>query len=51
LEIHLQDLRRSAFGSLSLRERARVREMKNKEIFLFDPLIPTFSQGEKGRNA
>jgi hypothetical protein len=39
------------FGSLFLRERVRVRGMKNKDIFLFDPLIPTFSRRAKGRNA
>lgn len=39
-----QDLRKSVFGSLSLRERG----MRNKDIFLFYLLIPAFSLREKG---
>ena len=35
-----------AFGSLSLRERVRVRGLKNKEFFLLHPLIPAFSHRE-----
>jgi hypothetical protein len=46
-----QDLRKRGFNPLSLRERVRVRGLKNKAFFLIDPLIPTFSPGEKEKNA
>jgi hypothetical protein len=46
-----QDLPKRGFNPLSLRERARVRGLKNKAFFLIDPLIPTFSRREKEQNA
>jgi hypothetical protein len=49
--VHKQDLRKRGFNPLSLRERARVRGLKNKAFFLIDPLIPTFSRREKEQNA
>jgi hypothetical protein len=46
-----QDLRKSVFGPLSLRERVRVRGLKNKEFFFLNPLIPTFPRRGKEQNA
>jgi hypothetical protein len=37
--------------SLSPRERVRVRGLKIKDFFLFDPLTPALSRGEREQNA
>jgi hypothetical protein len=42
----LQDLRRSAFGSLFLRERVRVRGIKNKELPFLSPHPDLLPEGE-----
>jgi hypothetical protein len=54
--ITISGLTQKGFNPLSLRERVRVRGLKNKAFFLIDPLIidpliPTFSRREKEQNA
>jgi hypothetical protein len=51
VNVEIAGLTQKGFNPLSLRERARVRGLKNKAFFLIDPLIPTFSRREKEQNA